>query len=213
MSNVTILYQGGSGGFALYYYLLLSGKYQYDIDTVQSMIAQQFPRGLSADPSKWKNNEFRPDNVSLKKTTGPRLFLICNPLFSPDMYNINQWISDNTYKILLYTDIHLQLRMAWEKRAYWFTEVSRQHFNAPPSDRQYFRYIINSSEQYNKSWVDPTLLEVIKEFWPNQMVRLEDFINSKTVANFPEPNQFQLDFLTYWTALQTVKSLHLLRMH
>lgn len=32
--DITILYQGGSGGFALFYYLLLSGKYQTGLPDV-----------------------------------------------------------------------------------------------------------------------------------------------------------------------------------
>jgi hypothetical protein len=207
MTDVTIFYQGGSGGFALYYYLMLSGKYQYDINTAQTMVNIQFSDKLSSNPKKWKEREFWPDNVELKKQTRPKLFLLCNPLLAVDAHEQHKWISDNTHKILLYTDIHLQLRMCWEKQAYWFTKFSRQYFNAPDDNRLYFRQIIGSSKEFNGSRVDPMILEIIDYFTPNQTVRLEDFINTGALDNFSKPNQQQVDFLHHWRSLQPAKAL------
>jgi hypothetical protein len=209
MKDVTILYQGGSGGFALYYYLLLSGQYQFDIETTHKMIAEQFPEELSANPSTWKSKEFWPNNIELKQTKGPKLFLICNPLFNADMYQVNQSTCINTHRILLYTNIHLQLRLAYEKQAYWFTEVSRQKFNAPAKTSQYLRQILKGGQNH----FDPDLAQIKKLFKPDQRVRLEDFVNSKTLDNFPEPTQVQIDFLTQWTKLQPVKALNLIKTH
>lgn len=206
MKDVTILYQGGSGGFALYYYLLLSGQYQYDIPTVQSMIAQQFPKELATNPSNWKNKEFWPDNLSLKKTTGPKLFLICNPLFNLKMYEINQTVSRDTYKILLYTDIHLQLRMAWDKQAYWFTKVSREHFSAPSSNTKYIRQILDTAvDNY-----DPMVSQIKEIFRPDQTLRLEEFIQLSSVTGFDVPTNEQLKFLKHWYYLQSAKAKNLL---
>ena len=206
MKDVTILYQGGSGGFVLYYYLLLTGKYQYDIETVQSMIARQFPSNLSTDPASWKNKEFWPDNFDLKSKSGSKIFLVCNPLLDPSMYQINQTICKGTHKIFLYTDIHLQLRMAWEKRAYWFTDFSRQKLNAPDNNWQYLRWILGSVDQFKDNTVESTLLDVINKFEPDQTVRLQDFINTKTLNNFATPNQAQIDFLNHWKSLQPKKA-------
>lgn len=206
MNDITIFYQGGSGGFALYYYLLLSGQYQYNVDTVNQMIKKQFPKQLSTAPHTWKEKEFWPDNVTLKNQTGSKLFLICNPLFNPDMHKTNQLVSNGTYKILLYTDIHLQLRMAYEKKAYWFTEISRQYFQAPNNDKRYMRQIISSGKNYNNNLVDPGVLDIIKVFLPNQIVKLEDFIQSTAIDNFPRPTQLQLDFLKHWKSLQPAKA-------
>ena len=206
MKDVTIMYQGGSGGFALYYYLLLSGQYQYDIPTVQSMIAQQFPKELATNPGNWKNKEFWPDNLSLKKTTGPKLFLICNPLFNPKMYEINQTVSRDTYKILLYTDIHLQLRMAWDKQAYWFTKVSREYFNAPSTDTPYIRHILDTAvDNY-----DPMVSQIKKLFNPNLLVCLEEFVKLKKITDSDTPTQEQREFLKYWKSIQSAKSLRLI---
>ena len=52
MTDVTIFYQGGSGGFALYYYLLLSGNYQIDTSTAWKIINDQYnPDFLQKDYS------------------------------------------------------------------------------------------------------------------------------------------------------------------
>jgi hypothetical protein len=213
VNDITIFYQGASGGFALYYYLLLSGKYQYDIPTVKQMIGQQFPDSLNKNRSSWKSNEFWPDNAQLKDTQGKKIFLICNPLFVDSMYDMHKTVSNDTYKILLYTDIHLQLRMAYDKQAYWFTSISRQMFNAPRSTKKYLKRIINSSLDYRDIQVDPVFLDVVEKFSPDQLIRLEDFVNSATINNFAPPNQDQRDFLKYWLSLQSPKAIQLIEKY
>jgi len=210
MKDVTILYQGGSGGFALYYYFLLSGQYQYSIETVQHMIAQQFPAELSTNPTNWKAKEFWPNNTELKKSDKPQVLLICNPLFNNDMYDTNQEVSNNTYKILLYADIHLQLRMSYEKQAYWFTKISRTKFNAPVNNKTYIKQIINSSISYNNYTVDPDVPKIIEQFSPNHCVNLKEFIKTKIMPEFDLPNSNQLTFLDQWLSIQPAKSKFLL---
>ena len=210
MKDVTILYQGGSGGFALYYYLLLTGQYRFDMETVQSMIAQQFPSELAMTPANWKDNEFWPDNFKFKSQSGSTVFLICNPLFNSDMYKQNIQISCNTYRILLYTDLKLQLRMAYEKNAYWFTPISRRQFNAPNNTKHYIKQIIDSGVLYNNCVIDPMIPEIVKYFVPDQLVNLADFIKTKTIPGFASPGQQQIDFLNHWQSIQTAKSTILL---
>jgi len=207
--DVTILYPGGSGGFALFYYLLLSGQYHtgLDYDSVQDLIDQQFPDSLTAHPENWKHKEFWPDNQKCKLTkTSPRLFLICNPLWLPHLMWQNLNISRGTHKILLYTDFKLQLRMCWEKQAYWFTDVSKQAFNAPTDTKQYLRQIIGT--QVNN--LDPQLPRIEKMFQPTQKVELKEFISSKTLQGFGQPNAAQLAFLDRWTSLQPKKVQNIL---
>lgn len=199
--DVTVIYQGGSGGFALYYHLLLTGNFQIDATEAQSMIARQFPQELASKPRQWKETEYWPSNVKLSDSLHPQLFLICNPLFDPCMYNINQSICNNTFKILLYTDIHLQLRLAWEKQAYWFTKVSRQQFNAPANTKQYCRQIIKSAVTYNGTLVDPMVPKIINLFNPDQIIRLDSLIAKQT------------DFLQYWVSLQPKKAQTLISQY
>jgi hypothetical protein len=199
--DVTILYQGGSGGFALYYYLLLTGRFQHSIEDTWDQIHYQFPTKLIDNPSMWKTQELWPNNHELKQSPGPNLFLICNPLWG-DYYRS---IPDNTHKILLYTDLHLQLRLAWEKRAYWFTDISRQRFDKFNNDQEYIRWILQSGVDFNGVTVDPRVLDIIDQFVPNNMVRLQDFVRGPANAD-------QQKFLDHWIRLQPKKALRLMKL-
>lgn len=202
--DVTILYQGGSGGFALFYYLLLSGQYHTGLEynAVKDLIDQQFPDHLIDRPQHWKHQEFWPDNQKCKLTrTSPRLFLICNPLWTRDISQRNLDVSRDTHKILLYTDFKLQLRMCWEKQAYWFTDVSKRTFNAPTNTKQYLRQIIGT--QVNN--LDPQLPQIENMFQPSQKVNLVEFIRSRELPGFNIPNSAQLEFLDRWISLQPKK--------
>ena len=203
--DVTILYQGGSGGFALYYYLLLTGKFQHSIEETWELIHDQFPADLATDPGTWKSRELWPDNVALKKQSGPRLFLICNPLWNDHMIQVNHAISDDTHRILLHTSLKLQLRMAWEKRAYWFTVVSRHAFAAPDTDRAYIRWILESGVPFHDTQVDPQVPAVIKEFRPNKIIRLEELVSQPATPD-------QRRFLDHWISLQPKKALNLMHL-
>jgi hypothetical protein len=204
--NVTILYQGGSGGFALYYYLLLSGQFQHSIDQTWELIHSQFSTDLLTNTSSWKTREQWPDNHELKKRSDPTLFLVCNPLWG----GYNQPIPDNTYKILLYANLRLQLRMAWEKRAWWFTDITRTVKNAPANNKIYLRQIINSAATLDNHNVDPMVPKVIDYFKPDNIIRLEDFVKGKNLPG--SPNIHQLKFLNHWISLQPKKALRLMNL-
>jgi hypothetical protein len=202
--DVTILYQGGSGGFALFYYLLLSGKYHTGLEynSVQDLIDTQFPNSLIDYPHTWKHKEFWPNNQKCKLIkSSPRLFLICNPLWTDSMMQQNLSTSFGTHKILLHTNFKLQLRMAWEKQAYWFTDISKQAFCAPDTTKQYLRQIIKT--QVNN--LDPQVERIEKLFQPVQKVELTEFIQSKILSGFDAPNTSQLEFLDRWVSLQPMK--------
>lgn len=209
LKDTTILYQGGSGGFALFYYLLLSGEFYTGISyqSVAKLIEHQFPESLKTIPHKWKQKEFWPNNVACKMSNNsPRLFLICNPCWDNHVLAENLAVSNNTRKILLYTDFRLQLRMCYEKQAYWFTNISRERFCAPARPREYLRQIIQSKVNNR----DPMIPHVIRIFQPTQFVLLEEFIRRKELDYFPKPNQAQLDFLDRWIRLQPKKALRYL---
>ena len=205
IKDVSILYQGGSGGFALYYYLLLTGEFQHSTEETWELIHNQFPYNLATDPDTWKTRELWPDNVALKKQSGPRLFLICNPLWTTDMIQVNHTISDNTHRIMLYAPLKLQLRMAWEKRAYWFTDVSRRTFAASDNDQQYIRWIKQSGVTFGDTQVDPRVPDVIQEFQPNVILSLEEFISGPATPD-------QRKFLDHWISLQPKKALRLMHL-
>lgn len=203
--DVTILYQGGSGGFTLYYYLLLTGRFQHSVEDTWDRIHYQFPSDLINDPSIWKTLELWPDNVALKKQSGPRLFLICNPLWTTDMTEVNHAISDDTHKILLYTSLKLQLRLAWEKRAYWFTDVSRQAFAASSREQEYIRWIKQSGVDFNGTTVDPCVPKIVNEFKPNKIVKLQELLTEPATPD-------QRKFVDHWIGLQPKKALRLMQL-
>ena len=209
--DVTIFYQGGSGGFALYYYLLLSGKFHMDIETAWDKIRHQYPSHLVDDPRSWKHSELWPDTVVVKKLSGPRLFLVCNPMWNTDMITLNHAICDGTHKIFLYTSLKLQLRMAWEKRAYWFSKWSFKYFDAPDCGQEYLRRIKQSGVEFNDMIVDPRVPEIIEEFRPNELLRLQDLLSQRALLSEPA-NPDQHRFLDLWISLQPKKALHLLQL-
>lgn len=202
--DVSIVYQGGSGGFALYYYLLLSG--QYHSDSVVDW-QQQYPVLLANNPRKWKSFETWPNNSKLKQSNkSPKLFLICNPCWNDMAIQENLSVVQNTFRIMLYTDLKLQLRMAWEKQAYWFTDTSKKAFCAPVDEGQYIRNIISCAD----NGFDPMLAHIRKIFQPDIELRLENFLKQPQIPGFDLPNHSQLEFLTYWTNIQPVKAKKLL---
>ena len=203
--DCTVFYQGGSGGFALYYYLLLSGKFHMSIETAWDQIRHQYPSHLVDDPRSWKHSELWPDTVVVKKLSGPRLFLICNPMWSTDMIKLNHAICDGTHKIFLYTSLKLQLRMAWEKRAYWFTEWSKEAFNAPDSEQEYLQWIRRSGVKFNDIIVDPMVPDAIKEFRPDEILTLENLLTGPATPD-------QRRFLDLWISLQPKKAQHLIQL-
>jgi hypothetical protein len=202
--DVSILYQGGSGGFVLYYYLLLTGQFQHSIEETWQLIDQQFPAELACNHRDWKRFEIWPNNQELKTTTGRKLFLVCNPIWG----DFNRDIPTDTYKIFLYTSLYLQLRMAWEKKAWWFFELVRKLHQAPDNNQIYIREIITKAATFNGQKVDPYVPEIAQYYNPEYIVKLEDFVKQKKLIE--EPTQDQLKFLDRWIGLQPKKALRLM---
>jgi len=208
--DVSILYQGGSGGFALFYYLLLSNQFYTGLPSRnwQEMIDIQFNPKLKINPTHWKANEFWPDNdVCKNQTNKPKLYLICNPCWAPDVTQKNLSVSENTTKYMLWTDIQTQIRLSWHKRAYWFTEISKQRFSAPSNEKHYIKQILRSAV-HNK---DPFVDVVIRRFRPSHIIKLQDFLQNRIIPGMPIPNPQQHAFVDRWLDLQPAKAIkHLL---
>lgn len=217
-TDTTIMYQGGSGGFFLYYLLLLSGKYvSGDIEILQSSdlvsavkekILTQFPVCLKDNRSQWKVKEFWPNNNSIKHQlfSKKKLFLICNPLFDEGNILDNLKISAGTRKVLLYTDLDIQSRMAYEKNAYWFTEISKKKFNAPKTNYAYLKQIKSNYKIFCGKKVDPRVTDILTLYTPNITVDLKELIQYQ---NF---NLDQQQFVQYWTSLQSNKTRQCLQI-
>lgn len=208
--DVTIVYPGGSGGFLLYFLLLLTENFISGdelilnsnnlLQSINDRISQQYPNSLMNNSKNWKVNEIWPNNFAIKyKSLNKRkLFLICNPLFEKNEFYKNLEISSNTFIILLYTNIHLHLRLAYDKNAYWFTDVSRKKFKAPEKDYEYITKIFKNTLLYQDKLVAQDVVSIIKIWKPNIIIDLNDLIKL-------EWNRNQQEFLKFWYKLQTAK--------
>jgi hypothetical protein len=88
----------------------------YEIFLDDVVFKQVFPNQWDPNRSTWKESEIWPDN----KVTGHidnltsfnKLFFTCN--------KVKEWQDLPGHKVLLYTDIRSQVRLAWFKKANWF---------------------------------------------------------------------------------------------
>jgi hypothetical protein len=210
--DVTVLYQGGSGGFFFYFYLLLTGRFvsgdeliyssNNTLTSVLTRISKQFPYDLVANSKQWKSYETWPDNdLCLKLNTDKqRLCLICNPLFNSDVFSNNQRIVKKTTPVLFYTDLDTQIRLAYDKQAYWFTDVSKKHFGFNGNVTDYIRMIKSSYSYFNGVRVDSEVPRIIEKF------RSEHVFNLQQILDF-DHNSAQRFLVDRWLSLESKKSL------
>jgi hypothetical protein len=92
-------YQGGSGGFILLHFLLLSEKYHTCFDSnydFKNILERQWN---ISNASNWKDSEFRPDNYSTtisEKNNKNKLLYFCNP-DRDNFFNFNPFIKRNPF--------------------------------------------------------------------------------------------------------------------
>jgi len=188
-SDITIVYQGGSGGYFLYYLLLLSGQFisgeesiiesNGNTTEVWKLINDQFPLSLQNQNDVWKHTEHWQDNrlCANTKTSKRKLYLICNPLFAPKRYENNKWITSISTPVLMYTDIKTQLRLAYDKRAHWFapdpTKVCNPSFN---SLWRYMHHICKDRTIFEGKEVVSILPKIVSVFNINHTVYLQDIL-------------------------------------
>jgi len=211
VQDTTILYQGGSGGFLFYYYMLLSGEYTtgLDMDRIEEYIEIQYNTNLANNKKNWKiNTEHWPNNTGCKNTPSnkPKLFLFCNPFSLEKLKDVIYTVSD-TKILLLYTDLNTQIRMAYDKHAHWFntclTELNKTPLNY--TTKQQIRDILKSGIPFNGKICDPYLFKIQKIFPNIEAVNLRDLIQ-----NYPK-NVKQQWLIDKWLSLHTNKELrHLL---
>jgi hypothetical protein len=214
VQDTTILYQGGSGGFLLFYYMLLSGEYitGLDMDRIEEYIEIQYHTNLASNKKNWKiNTEHWPNNTGCKNTPSnkPKLFLFCNPLV-PEQLEEVQCIVNDTKILLLYTDLNTQIRMAYNKHAHWFNTWFIE-LNKRPLTHNYYttkqqiRKILKSGKPWHGEICDPYLIRIQKIFPNIETVSLRDLIQ-----NYPK-NEKQQWLIDRWLLLHTKKELrHLL---
>jgi hypothetical protein len=114
--DVTIFYFGGSGGFYLFYILMLSGKFNCmfsDDDRPFDEIMASHWNIVST--GRWKESEVVPANMrTMEQCSSPRLFFMCNPTLADfELYK-------DTTRITIYTDIDTQFFMCKTKTAFFY---------------------------------------------------------------------------------------------
>jgi len=216
--DVTVLYQGGSGGFFFYFYLLLSGNFisgdeliyssKSTVFSTLSRISKQFNYDLLGCKKQWKSYETWPDNdLCLKLDTDKqKLCLICNPLFNPNVLPHNLRIVKKTTPVLIYIDLDTQLRLSYDKQAYWFTETSKKQFAFRGNMKEYIKSIKSNFSYFQGIKVDPMIPRIVEIFKPRHIFNLRD------VLDFHH-NPYQESLVTRWLSLESKKSLIKLGKH
>lgn len=131
-NDLNIIYSGGSGGFLLLHFLLLSDQYYCNFNQDNDLISQW----NIINPSKWKSTEIWPDNLATlnSPTNKSKIYFF----FEPVDKITNKYGGKN---LVIYTSFINQITLASYKRANWFClkgefghnrdliNVWRQHYN------------------------------------------------------------------------------------
>ena len=188
--------------------MLLSGEYTtgLNMENIEHYINNQYHTKFTNDKQHWKLfTEHWPNNLECKNQSSDKakLFLVCNPTITP--YYVNkelQYIVNDTKIVLLYTDLNTQLRMAYDKHAYWFNEPSRKQFNRSYyTNKQYIRRILNSGVLWRDELCDPELPKIERIFSNLEAVSLRELIQ-----NYPK-NSKQQWLIDKWLSLHSKKEL------
>lgn len=167
LSDVTLCYFGGSGGFFCLYLLLLSNQYKCFFEDGTHSVYDTKPVHWGIDNvSQWKDSEIWPDNgrTTIANFDVNKIFFLCNPLLltrtpgpHPDILS-----KYSGKKILLYTDLKTQWHLAKTKRAYWFQEGRQLNGKGPTWQTSEYReeqVIIWYNNVKQQDWPDITVAD------------------------------------------------------
>ena len=160
--DLNLLYSGGTGGFILLHFLLLSNRFDIAFKNstdINDTIQQQWQISNAA---RWKTNEVWPDNTATKKlaTTKRKIYYFCNP----NHYSTAELESYCHFNVALYIDYASQLKLSYYKKA-WIYE--KQHQCArDPKFTDYRRWLRNWKEHYTNirddSWPEYVPLKKVQ---------------------------------------------------
>lgn len=130
-------------------------------------------RQWSSTKSKWQDNECWPLNHLTQQLANihNKIYFTCN--------DVKQWKSLPGHKIIIWTDIRSQIRLAWFKKANWFVKDTKK------SLMQHRKLI----SQLLKDPVHQTVTEAREQ---GTGIKLQDIANSR------HWNDQQLEFLQNW---------------
>lgn len=115
--DLNLLYSGGSGGFILLHFLLLSDQFDVVFKNNKSYHDAVKWQWQISNSDKWKSNEYWPDNNATSKiiTDKRKIYFFCNPQQHSDLRAYCK------YNVALYVDYASQLKLAYFKKA-WIYE-------------------------------------------------------------------------------------------
>lgn len=180
MTDLNIVYSGGSGGFLLLHLLLLSEKYHVCFDknkTFNQAFDQQWKiNGLH----NWKRNETWPDNKKTFESISSlcKIYFVCNPI---NIENLNHYPGKT---LVIYTDYYSQLLLAYYKKANWYCNTVSISDSTVPIDLKLTEllsdYLLTTWNRYYH--------DVKEESWPdcnsfNNIQNLPLYIQDELFAN------------------------------
>ena len=115
MTDLSLNYYGGSGGFLALWILLLGSKYRCKFNTPEDLEAIFSRHWAVQDPKQWKNSEVWPSNsLTQNSNSTHKIYYHCNP--SEDEWRWDEELGKT--RILLYTDFETQIQLSEFKNAF-----------------------------------------------------------------------------------------------
>jgi hypothetical protein len=184
MSDLSIYYGGGSGGFIALHSLLLTDNYFCSLTGINfindsnflinfnHIKNKQWTANLNVGEKDWKSTEIWPDNVRTvtASSTRSKVYFYCNEFEEPVIGK----------SVLIYTDIKSQLEICKLKKAYWYSNTIYPHIS------------FWQSSYYNikaDSWPDVTLATDffdLPEYQRSELLAIMPTDNKVTVKSTPK---------------------------
>lgn len=196
-SDLDIFYYGGTGGFYLLHQLLLTEKFYCNFgDENKSFLDINDSQFNISEIKFWKNTEIWPDNDLTKtyQTSLRKIYFYCN--------DCADWINAKEYKICLYTDYKSHIRLAANKRAYFYTKGHLYNNNYIEHTKKLLKnYNSEIYKKYKIAMKKSDLNVRTQDVWT--VDGLENFLNKVGC----EIQQVNIDFLKRFLNLHPKKLL------
>ena len=161
--NIALYYFGASGGFYALWHILIGTEYRckFSIDIEEITDIYKHHWDITEKP-KWKATEIHPNNNLTKQSDiGKKVFYYCG------ITEFNWQQHANDYRIILYTDLDLQILLAKNKNAWIF-------YNGAKPTQERIKQIKDTSTCLNGTQV---LGEITKFAKADLYVKLQDLVN------------------------------------
>lgn len=190
-SDLNLLYSGGSGGFVLLYFLLLSDQYSVVFKNNKSFLEAFEQQWQITNSDQWKNTESWPDNAATHQLTTDKskIYYYCNPdlICPPDLGTYCR------FNLALYVDYASQLELAYYKKAWIYSKVPRcsrdPKFTA-------IREFVNNWRNHYENIKDST--------WPEYVPIKKIHSLSTHIKNELLQNSYTQNFLDYRYQVPTI---------